>query len=117
MLRAYKRENPTGAMIGIQTVTIAVAGRHIQVGCNRRAEVDWDVTFCGLGITYVALAERVTRIRASSVRAPFNAYDPSSVVAEFSAPVVGCPLASQLQNRAASPHETSLTGKFPLALA
>jgi len=41
MLRAYKRENPTGAMIGIQTVTIAVAGRHIQVGCNRRAEVDW----------------------------------------------------------------------------
>jgi len=55
MLRAYKRENPTGAMIGIQTVTIAAAGRHIQVGCNGRAEVDWYVRFVGTHRQYDAI--------------------------------------------------------------
>ena len=46
------------------------------------------------------------------VVAPFKAYAPVSVVPAASVPLVGWPLSSQLQKRAASPQLTSNTGMF-----
>jgi hypothetical protein len=44
MLRARNREKLPEALIGIQAVMIGVAGCRIHLGCNRRAERDWENT-------------------------------------------------------------------------